>query len=1143
MRSSLRRHLSALTLLSSLFAALTFAQSDTASISGFVKDPSGSAVPNATVTVLNEATQIERKAVTNDSGYYVVTSLPPGFYTVVVEATGFQKFRKTQNKLDPNIATTVPIDLSVGNMTQTVDVVATASAVQSESSTVGKLVSKEQIASLQLNGRNPIYLAQLQPGVRRGSSISNFNFGLDSGGFNINGSRSEENLITFDGAPAVRTRANGTSIGVADADSTQEVQILTANYNAEYGRSSGGQIRIVTKSGTRDLHVDLYEYFRNSALDANSWVRNASGTALANNPAPFRFNQFGFSVSGPIVLPKMSYNRDRNKLFWMFGQEYIRYRQDSTSTQVVPSMAMRQGDFSELLSPTNIFYGKTKIVTDPTTGLPFANNIIPASRLSASGIGLLSAYPAPNFSQGGNNWISDASAPQNQRKDTGSLDYLPAQNHYIRFRVQNYDYYSYSPFYGNFNRTPQTLSRPNQTFSANYIWTISPTMVNEFLASASVDHVRIGIDTSSGLYDRTSYGINYPYIYNTGKELNNKIPTIQISQGGIQTLDGGPYPSHSGGPVYTLSDNVTKIAGNHSYKFGFSWERAGENDFDQINVSSTIAGSTNNQNGRFVFSDSRTGAATSGVAVANAALGLFDTYGEIGQRSYTIYRGNMFEYFLQDSWKVDSKLRVEYGIRHSIIQPYYATWGNMSVFDTRVYNPALAVSVNPKTGYVTGSNIYNGLVIPGNGFPDSATGRVAGAGSAQLNGLIYGFPKSYNPIDWRDFQPRVGIAYSLNPKTVFRAGAGRFITRPGISDSIFLGGNPPFQPTATVTNGSVDNPGGTSTNQYPLAVTTYAFNNRNPESWTWNATFERELPGAMTISIGYVGRRGLHLPRESNLNQLQPGTLQANAGVNTDALRPYLGYAVIRQSANDNTSRYNGLQINLTRRLSKGLLFGVAYTLSKSTDGGSSYRDVLPNTYDASTFYGPSTFDTRHMLVTNWVYDLPSFKDANSLVRQVAGGWELTGTMQAQTGTPLTVSTGTDYAGVGAGSGNQIWNINGNPSTLGQFATSTSQAAYWFAVTNADGSSIFTAPAAGTFTTQKNRDKIYGPGFQSWNAGLQKAIRLGEKQSVRFKFEAFNFINHPNWDNPTTDPTSAKFGKILTKNSQRNLQVSLRYSF
>ena len=233
-----------------------YGQSDTASISGFVKDASNSSVPNANVAIKNEATGAERKAVTNDSGYYIVSNLPPGMYTVRAEAPGFRANEKTGLKLDPNVSTSSDVVMQVGAVTETVQVVASTAQVQSESATVGKVVDRRQIEALELNGRNPIFLAQLVPGVRRDDPLSNYSSGLTSGGFNINGSRSQDNLITFDGAVAIRTRSNGTSIGVADVDSTQEVQVLTANYNAEYGRASGGQIRIVTKSGTRDLHGD-----------------------------------------------------------------------------------------------------------------------------------------------------------------------------------------------------------------------------------------------------------------------------------------------------------------------------------------------------------------------------------------------------------------------------------------------------------------------------------------------------------------------------------------------------------------------------------------------------------------------------------------------------------------------------------------------------------------------------------------------------------------------------------------------------------------------------------------------------------------------------------------------------------------------
>src|SRR5262249_42721403 len=272
----------------SLATAITgFAQSDNTQISGFVKDQAGGIISGAKVTIKSETKSLERSAITNSEGYFVITTLPPDFYTITVEANGFKQYQEKRRKLDPNLPASLEVALQPGQVTETVTVTASTTTVQTESPTVGKLVEISQVEKLQLNGRNPLYLAQLKPGVSRGSALGSFNYSLDSGGFNINGSRSQDNLITFDGAVGIRTRSNGTSIGVAELDSTQEVQILTANYNAEYGRSSGGQIRIVTKSGGRDFHGAVYEYLRNSALNANSWGRNAATPANqpCDNPA------------------------------------------------------------------------------------------------------------------------------------------------------------------------------------------------------------------------------------------------------------------------------------------------------------------------------------------------------------------------------------------------------------------------------------------------------------------------------------------------------------------------------------------------------------------------------------------------------------------------------------------------------------------------------------------------------------------------------------------------------------------------------------------------------------------------------------------------------------------------------------------
>jgi carboxypeptidase family protein len=1176
-----------------------FAQSDLGTISGFIKDPSGATVPSAKVTVRNN-TAVERQAVTNESGYYAITNLPPGLYTLSAEAPGFQMYQSTDNKLDPSGHLNIDATLSVGAATQIVQVTGATATLQTESSTVQELITRQQIDSLELNGRNPIWLAALVPGAR-GTTLANLNFGFTQGPANFNGSRNPENLITFDGAPATRTRSNGTSLGAADVDSTQEVQILTADYAAEYGRSSGAQIRVTTKTGTNQFHGAAYEYLRNTALNANTWARNANPVTAFT--APVHYNQFGYNIGGPFYIPN-HFNTSKTKVFWYWGEEWLKYHFVESGSTVpsaglllVPSAKMRQGDFSELLDPNNPYItrkdsGGNKIpvfIKDPQSANPctaadqsgcFPGNIIPANRLSPNGLGILNAWPAPNLTSfiGGGNWFAAKLHTFDQRKDTAAVDVNLTERQRLRFRATNYAYLEYQPLDGNTDRTPKFFNRPNKTGSLDYVWTISPSKVNEVLITASQDIVRIPVDAAN-FFDRTQAcaqstvpcNLNYPYIFPQGKLIPTRIPTVKINN--FSDLSGGPYPSHSSGPIYGLSDSFTWIRGNHTLKFGALFERSGENDNDEINVQACST-CTNNQNGQFLFTDNRSGG--TGVAVANAALGLFDTYSEIGHRAYTIFRANMWEGFAQDSWKATPKLHIDLGVRYSVIVPYHALWGNMIVFDPRFYDQSKAVTIDPKTGLIvgtvdpktglvagTGADVYNGMVIPGSGFPSSAQGRVPEADPSQFDfsRLFRGVPSRYSDIQWSEFQPRMGIAYALNSKTVLRAGAGRYTTRLGVSDSVFLGGNPPFQPNARVDNGLADNPGAGGAANIPLLVTTQSKAFKPPEAWTWNFTYEREMFWKSLVSVGYVGRRGVHLQREADINQPPVSALTDPANFfvdpsdgktklkNINAFRPYLGFGSIRQTDNVANSLYNALQVTWNRRYSGGLMFGVSYTLSKSMDNGSNQRDVVPNTYDVSSLWGPSEFDARHILVFNYLYDLPFFKDHSKLTGKLLGAWQISGVTQFQTGQPCGIAEAKDYAGVGldsnfgCGTNGQYYVVNGTPKIIGTFGAS----GQWFDTT------VFAKPAAGTFNTQRVRDLVYQPGFQNWNLGLFKAFPIDEQRGLQFRAEAFNFINHPNWGGGSGggvnfNPTSSNFGKVTTKGGgvgggERNLQLSLRFYF
>ncbi len=1196
------------------------AQSDLGKISGFVKDPSGATVPNAKVSVRSNTGGVDRQTTTNESGYYVISNVPPGLYSMTVEAQGFQKFQSTNNKLDPAADLVIDASLAVGAASQTVEVTGSAVQLQTESASVQKLVTREQIDSLELNGRNPIWLSALVPGAR-GTTLANLNFGFTQGPANFNGSRNPENLITFDGAPATRTRSNGTSLGAADVDSTQEVQILTTDYAPEYGRTSGAQIRFTTKTGTSQFHGAAYEYLRNTALNANTWTRNAN-VLTTHITAPVNYNQFGFNIGGPIYIPG-KFNANKSKVFFYWGEEWLKYHFVESGSSVgsaglltVPTVKMREGDFSELLTPSP-FYSTAKIINDPTTNTQFVAssnsadpnyspacpaaqgtcpNVIPVNRLSPGGIAILNSWPVPNlttFIGTNGNWFAAKLHTFDQRKDTGAVDVNINDKQRLRFRMTHYYYLEYQPLDGNTDRTPKFFNRPNKTGSLNHVWTISPTKVNEILVSASEDVVKIPVDTAN-FFDRTQACTGsivpcspYQYIFPVAEKLlPNRIPTVTMSN--FSTLSGGPYPSHSAGPIYDISDSFTWIKSSHTFKFGFLFERAGENDNDEINVQACPT-CTNNQNGQFRFSDSRGGG--TGVAAANAALGLYDTYSEIGHRAYTIFRANMYESFAQDSWKFRQNVTINYGVRYTVIVPYHALWGNMIVFDPRFYDPAKAVTVDPTTGLIigtidpktglvlgTGADTLNGMVIPGNGFPGDATKHFPEADASQFDfsRLFHNVPNHYSDVQKGDIQPRLGVAYQLNNKTVLRAGAGRFITRLGVSDSIFLGGNPPFQPNVSLSNGSVDALGSGIAGNTPLVVTTQSKAFKNPEAWGWNFTVERELFWKSLLSVGYVARRGVHLQREANINQptlnvvAQNPCLLASTPCKVDAFRPYLGFGSIRQTDNVANSLYNSLQIAWNRRYSNGLLFGVSYTLSKSMDSGSNQRDVIPNTYDPGMMWGPSEFDARHILVFNYLYDLPFFKNHSTVSGKLLGGWQISGVTQFQTGQPCSATApNNDYAKVGldanfgCGNNGQYWVKFGDPKILGKFGSG----GQWFqtcmvtaspcpngsAQFNGDDERVFRPPTAGTFNTQRVRDLIYQPGFQNWNLGLFKAFPIDEQRGFQFRAEAFNFINHPNWGGGSGggvnfNPTSSSFGKVTTKGGgvgggERNLQLSLRFYF
>jgi hypothetical protein len=537
------------------------------------------------------------------------------------------------------------------------------------------------------------------------------------------------------------------------------------------------------------------------------------------------------------------------------------------------------------------------------------------------------------------------------------------------------------------------------------------------------------------------------------------------------------------------------------------------------------------------------------------AMGLYSNYAELGERALTKWRSLATDIFVQDSWKPSSKLTIEGGFRWGFWPPWHSTTNNIANFDPRFYDPARAAIIDPTTGRLIGGDRYNGIVLPGDGFEGEGNDLVV-AQDPRVQALFRGEPRGFSDMHYNAIQPRLGTTYAVNEKTIVRASVGMFHNRVTLNDSSFLGGNPPFQPMVTVANGDVDQPGGPTggATDLPFGMTGQDVVFKHPTSYMWSVGVQREMPFGFVLDVTYVGRVGLYLQRERNINQLQPGTVQANPDVNIAALRPYKGYGALRLTENAGRSEYNGLQISADRRYQNGLKVGFAYTLGKSEDNGSHLRNVVWNTYDDTGFWGPSNFDRRHVLNIYYIYDLPFWREQNTLMKNLLGGWQVSGATFFRTGTPFSVLRTNDIAGVGDGGFGQPYDLVGDPDAgANKELSNGTDGNYWF------NPAAFAAPAPGRFGNA-GRNLLYNPGEQQWDIALFKNFTLGGTRRVQFRAEFFNFPNHPNLggapgntrgtqtgalagDTGFSDPSNANFGRVTQKNGQRDIQLSLRFQF
>lgn len=1111
-------------------APLEAQMTNTGRISGTVTDSSGGVVPGAAVTVLDEATGTVRTVKTNDQGFYVVTNLPVGSYSVSATQQGFGNQKKTGNRLYADGRVTVDFVLSPGNLTESVQVTANAETVNTTSGEVSHVVDMQQVQDLALNGRNYIQLVSLIPGAALlNDDAMAQTTSLSATPNSINGTRSNQNLLTVDGGFDLDSGSNGSQINNVGVDFIQEVSIKTSNFSSEYGRNAGGAIDVVTRHGGNEYHGAAFEFLRNDKLDASSFFSPVK--------QKLRFNDFGWDLGGPIK---------KGKLFFFAGQEWKRIRQDASPVRrTLPTSLELQGNFSQT--------GTTlKKPANAPAGCTITNNIMSPQCITADGQGVANLYAA--MQQGatsftntasGNNAIYQVSEPFNWREDIIRGDYNITQNQSIYLRYIHDNYNIFLPFgfscSSDLPACPQDRLRPGTSYQLSHTWLIGAKLVNEATLSAAWNGQRIPPVGST--WQRGTYGFVFPQLFSSGGgRFRNSIPDINFS-GQCGTIPGTKTnrgcPSRIGGQAHSLLSPTTDITASetltwnhaaHTVKFGFVAIR---NRKDQ-NSRSPYAGA-------IVFSNSSNNPNTTGNAFADALMGNFGSYSESSDDPIGFFRYTQYHAFVDDSWKITRNLSLELGLRYERHNPTYTQANNWANFDPALYDPTQAVTVTPKGLIDTtkGGNPLNGIVRAGSGVPQSELFRIPNGNSPSVLAVPAGAPRGLYPAQ-NAWAPRFGFAWAPfgGASTAIRGGFGIFYnTEEGNMDFDELA-NPPYASTVVVDNGNLSNPaGGASPAAAPFSISAIDPHLKLPYEMDYSLTVEHQFPRGIFASIGYVGNEGRHLVNKPDINQLAPAQLLAFAAMssrpNINSLRPFKGYSSINMFLSRGVSNYNALQAYVSKRKGNST-FTASYTFSKvlTNAGSGSVRDGSAgnNTeffYLPSLSYGPADFDRSQIFVASYSFRTPGLRAWSAAWRQVLGGWELSGITRAQTGSPFGISGSFSGSALGTRRADQI----GSPSVSNPGPDG------WF------NPAAFVA-AADSHLGTAGYNSLRGPGLYTWDLSFRKAFGLWrEGWSLRFQADLFNAFNHVNFHNPDGSVTSGAFSTVDASGPPREIQFGLKFEF
>ncbi len=1125
----------------SLFPAKLSAQTDsTGQITGNVADANGSIVPDASITVSRADTGFKKSVMTTSDGNYVINGLQIGTYQLTATKSGFKSTSVSEVVVNVANTTRLNVTLETGQVSETVQVTADTVQVETQTGAVGEVVTGEQVRELPLNGRSFVQLTQLQPGVSAANNFDSKSKGLFGGvDFSVNGNSAQSNLFLTDGANNNDTGSNRTILLFPSIEAIAEFKSLRNSYGPEYGQAAGAVISIVTRGGTNQFHGSLFYFGRNDALNATEFFANKNGTGKNS----LRRNDYGFSVGGPII---------KNRLFFFYSQEINKEIRGQSRFGSVPTLLERQGNFSQPRIAANGQRCSPDPIQNPNHP-GFANQIIPQGSLSQAGLTLVKLLPLPNTATGTcTNWTQSANSPINFREENIRMDYnLTSKNKIFGRYTQDHWSNPYPILTGNlwgddaFPTVESSWAQPSRQAAVKLTTQLGSTAINEVQFSYSANRINVTPGTGGDLNAQINQAVP-GYFPDSGK-VNGVNRPHPLFWGGI-----APFNSSSGSDlwtqtpfknsldIYSLRDDYSKVSGNHTFKVGGLYDAAAKNEdsgpqnesihfFGPASCCGAGGGNHSGNWGNGMLQD---------LLTDNTFFGFDETNTmPVGQNRY-----KNLEFYFGDTWKARPNLTLELGARYSLLFEPTDARDRISGFLPSAYNAS-----RPAT------DPCNGLVVP--------KGTNPCAGIAGASTPVQFSNRSLRENSFLNLAPRLGIAWDVfsNGKTAIRAGFGQFYLRERTSPYFAsLTTNSPFATTIA---------GERTLDGKKFAGLTAASNGSpkyglspdagTPYSLQFNFSVGQQLWKDTVVEVGYVGNRARKQLTHNDVNQVldqnRVAAAFATTGNAVNALRPYSNYGSIYQFERNGRSTYDSLQVLFRTRFTKRSQLQAAYTFSRSladfglndSSGGSSGFAVL-NRNNRSVDFAESDINRPHIFVANLIYNLPEFKDSNSLVKNLLGGWEYAAIVQISSGTSLTPSLGA--TGISNSNPNDpLAAVNSFSGGITGFGTGVANqrpirvAGVPCSITNAKGT--YLNPAAWTLIGYKIgeaapvKSTCLGPATKNVDMSFYKNFApswlmhsfFGEAARFQVRFELFNAFNTPQFGGNL--PTNFYNGQVRCGNA------------